>query len=148
MHTRPPPSARARSPALPRWLQGAMLGGAVYTLAVIGLSVYATFNNVAPNCEAMLSPHAILLALRAGLTFPGLPVWGQLSAQQSGPVAWVARYILPGLFPTIITGWLAHSQQRGLWRWALGWLLVVLLALTYMGGTVVTLVFVHNATCP
>lgn len=125
------------------------MGGGVYTLAVIGLSLYATFNSVAPNCDDILSPHAILLALRAGLTFPGLPLWGQLSAQQSGPAAWVARYVLPGLFPTLIAGWFvhSHSQPHGLWRLALGWLLIVLLALTYIGGTVVTLVLARYSAC-
>lgn len=123
------------------------MGAVLYTLAVIGLSLYAAFNNVAPNCEDILSPHALLLAARAGLTFPGLPLWGQLSAQPSSPVTWVARYVLPGLFPTIIVGWLVYSQQRGAWRLALGWLLVVLLALTYIGGTVVTLVLARYSTC-
>lgn len=142
-----PASVKSKPRALPRWLQGAIVGGGAYTLAVIGLSLYATFNSVAPNCDDILSPHAILLALRAGLTFPGLPLWGQLSAQQSGPVAWIARYVLPGLFPTLMAAWLVQNQGRGLWRLALGWLWMVLLTLTYIGGTVVTLVLARHSAC-
>jgi hypothetical protein len=123
------------------------VGATAYALLAIGFALYATFNNVAPNCDDILSPHAILLALRAGLTFPGLPLWGPLAAGQSGALAWLARYVLPGVFPAVIGGWLAYGQQRGAWRLALGWLLVVLLALTYIGGTVVTLVLARFSAC-
>jgi hypothetical protein len=126
---------------------GALVGGGAYTFAVLGLSLYAALNNVAPNCEDILSPHAILLAVRAGLMFPGLMVWGQLAAQFTGPAAWLGRYVFPGLFPVIIGGWVTHSQRRGAWALALGWLLVVLLGLTYIGGAFITLVLARHSAC-
>ena len=124
-----------------------LVGAALYALLALGLSLYAALNNVAPNCEDILSPHALLLALRAGLMFPGMALWGGWAAQATGLLSWLGRYVLPGLFPTLIAGWLAHSQKRGAWALALGWLLVVLLTLTYVGGTVVTLVLARHSAC-
>ena len=132
---------------LPDWRLGALVGAMAYVVLTVGLSLYARLNHIAPSCTEIFSAHALLLAVRAGRTFPGLPLWGQLSAQQLGLLAWIARYVLPGLFPTVIAGWLVHSQLHGGWRLALGWLLAVLLTLTYIGGTVITLVLAHNAAC-
>lgn len=140
-------SVKVKLRVLPNWAQGVLVGAAIYALVALGLSLYAALNNIAPNCEDILSPHAILLALRAGLMFPGMALWGGLTAQAAGPLSWLGRYVLPGLFPTFIGGWLAHSQTRGAWAVTLGWLLVVLLTLTYIGGTVVTLVLARHSAC-
>lgn len=127
---------------IPRWAWGALGGAAVYALTLSGLSLYLAQLNPSDyfSCEALrrFEPALLLQGLRVGLLYPAMWFWWLAqplggTPQTFGPALTNGiNVIAASLMPMAAGAWLAHS--RTLWAAALGWLLLVMLGLTYVGG--------------
>lgn len=127
---------------IPRWVRGALGGVSLYALALGGLSLYLAPLNPADyfSCEALrrFEPALFWQGLRVGMLYPAMWFWWLAQPLGGTPQAFGPALtnginaVAASLAPTAAGAWLAHSREP--WALVLGWLLLVMLGLTYLGG--------------